>query len=68
MQPARPYRLEVPGTSLVQRCEHLTVAAREGETLAQRMKAEVRIYEGEKFGEDDQGVGLKLGLEGFPRV
>jgi hypothetical protein len=48
-EPARPYRLEVPNTSLVQRCEHLTVAVREAEKLAQRMKADVLIYEGERL-------------------
>jgi hypothetical protein len=48
-QPARPYRLEVPGASLVQRCEHLTVALREAEKLAQRMKADVHIYQGEQL-------------------
>jgi hypothetical protein len=48
-QPLRPYRLEVPATSLVQRCEHLTVAVREAEKLAQRLRADVLVYEGERL-------------------
>ena len=48
-KPARPFRLEVPGTSFVQRCEQLTVALREAEKLALRMKTDVHIYEGERL-------------------
>ena len=46
---ARPYRVVVPGTSLVLRCEVLTIAVREAEKLAQRMKADVHIYQGEQL-------------------
>ena len=48
-EPSRPYRLEIPGTTLIQRCEHFAVALREAEKLAQRMKADVNIYEGERL-------------------
>jgi hypothetical protein len=46
---ARPYRLVAEGSSLVQRCEHLNAALREAAKLAQRMKADVNIYEGERL-------------------
>ena len=51
-EPVRPYRLEVPGTSLVQQCEHLTVALREAEKLAQRLRVDVRVR-GRAVGKDD---------------
>ena len=40
----RPYRVKAVGTSLVVRCEALTVAQREAYALAARMKGNVRIY------------------------
>ena len=46
---ARPYRVEVPGTSLVIRCEVFAIAMREAEQLAKRMKVDVHIYEGERL-------------------
>jgi hypothetical protein len=48
-KPARPYRVEVPGTCLVIRCGVFTIAMREAEKLAQQMKADVHIYEGERL-------------------
>ena len=47
--PKRPYRVKVAGTTLVFRCEVLTVAQREAYALAARMKANVRIYRGSQL-------------------
>jgi hypothetical protein len=38
-----------PGTSFVQRCEHLAIAMREAEKLAQRLRVDVRVYGGERL-------------------
>ena len=46
IEPPRPYRVVVDGISLNVNCEVLTVAVREAEKLAQRMKADVHIYKG----------------------
>ena len=45
----RPYRVKVAGTTLVVRCEVLTVAQREAYALAVRMKLDVRVYRGSQL-------------------
>ena len=48
-EPARPYRVEADGGSLVVRCEVLTVALREGEKMVRMTQADVHVYHREQF-------------------
>jgi len=44
-----PYRVEVPGTSLVIKCEVLGAALREARSLSDQMKVDVHVYKGSQL-------------------